>query len=515
MKRSLRWYLLLNALIVSLVAVVCVGVITLVLVEAYFSQQEEQYLRERSDELLPTLESAFDEGITHDELQQIAGFGLFTGRVRVRVMDRFNRLLIDSGSFEEMAAGALLADHREPFAAYEFYLDAQGRLQGFGFPQRETLGFEPFLPERNLELPRTLPRATIEPAPSQPLTEISDIALTLPLRVDDRVVGYAQLSEGPAFGQIIRQSIQRSLFIGGLVALLFAAVAAVLFARQVTGPLKSLGNAADEMAHGNLAARAKGSKISEVDRLSRQFNEMASQLAATIDSLEKDRASLRRFIADASHELRTPLTALITFNSLLARNPAMAQEPVNTFVSESDKQLNLLDRLTTDLLDLSRFEARISGADFIMADIAPLIERAVADLRPLSQSKNQRLELILPRNEVVVSHDPASLERCLGNLIGNAIKQTPDGGRIQISLRSDDERITVDVLDNGPGIPVDEQSRIFDRFYRGNRAKGEGSGLGLAIAQEIASIHGGTISFISQEAQGSLFSLDLPASRGK
>jgi signal transduction histidine kinase len=508
-KRSLRWHLLLNGLFVSLVAIVSVSVITLLLVEAYFSQQEEQYLRERSADLVPNLESAFDEGINHHELQQIAGFGLFTGRVRIRVMDRFNRLLVDSGSFEEMAAGAFLAGQREPFAAYEFYLDAQGRLQGFGFPQRESFGFEPFGSGRNLEPDGALPRATIEPAPSQPLTEISDVALTLPLRVDNQVVGYAELSEGPAFGQIIRKSIQRSLIIGGLVALIFAAGAAVLFARQVIGPLRSLGNAADEMAQGNLDARAKPSKISEIDQLSNQFNDMAGQLAATIDSLEKDRASLHRFIADASHELRTPLTALITFNTLLARNPAIAREPVATFVSESDKQLILLDRLTTDLLDLSRFEARLSGADFVLQDIRPPIERAITDLKPLSQAKNQQLELILPPEQIIVSHDPASLERCLGNLIGNAIKQTPDGGRIQVSLKRDQDQVIVDVLDDGPGIPADEQSRIFDRFYRGSGAEGDGSGLGLAIAQEIASIHGGTISLISGEGQGSLFSLKL------
>ena len=123
MKRSVRWYLLINALIVSSIAVISLSVLTLLLVEAYIRQQEEQYLRERSDDLVPTLESAFDEGLTTEELQQIASFGLFTGRVRIRVLDRFNRLLIDTGSFEEMAAEALLAEQKEPFAAYEFYLD--------------------------------------------------------------------------------------------------------------------------------------------------------------------------------------------------------------------------------------------------------------------------------------------------------------------------------------------------------------------------------------------------------
>lgn len=480
------------------------------LVEAYFVQQEEQYLRERSDELVPFLESAFNEGLSNEDLQQIAGFGLFAGRVRVRILDRYNELLVDSGRFEEKTADAIWGEPREPFAAYEFYLDSQGRLQGFGFPQRERNRFDPFVSGNFSELEEVFPFATIEPPPPQPLTEVSQLALTMPVKVDDQIVGYAELSEGPAFGQVVRQSIQRSLIIGGIVALLLAALAAVLFSRQVLKPLHSLGVAADEMAKGNLEARATHSKISEIDQLSGQFNAMAGKLESTIESLEKDRASLQSFIADASHELRTPLTALKTFNGLLARNPTTSHEPVVTFVSESEKQLNLLDQLTTDLLDLSRFEARLSGADFVLEDIRLPVERAAVDLALLSQGKNQQLELILPPNKIVLQHDPLSLERCCANLIANAIKQSPLGGRIQVSLKSDDSFVIVDILDNGPGIAFDEQNRIFDRFYRGDKAKGEGSGLGLAIAQEIASIHGGTISVISREGQGSLFSLKLP-----
>jgi signal transduction histidine kinase len=483
----------------------------LVLVETYFSRQEQEHLRERSDEIAPTLESAFDEGISREELQQIASFSLFTGRVRIRVMDRFNQLLIDSGNFDDKATEAFLAERREPFAAYEFYLDDNGRLRGFGFPEEDPFAIEPFLSEREFGFRDVYPRATIEPVPLQPVTEISEAAFTFPIQVDDQVVGYAQLSEGPAFGKVIRQSIQRSLLISGIIALVFAAGAAVLFARQVTRPLSSLGRAADEMAQGNLKVRAKGSKISEVDRLSTQFNDMVRKLSLTIESLEKDRAWLRRFIADASHEIRTPLTALITFNSLLARSPDVSEEPTSTFISESDKQLGLLDRLTTDLLDLSRYEARLSGTDFVLADIRPTVAQTAENLKPISQAKNQHLELIMPPDKLSIRHDPASIECCLGNIIINAINQTSEEGRIQINLKKDSDWVTISVLDNGPGIPEEKQSRIFDRFFRGSRSEGEGSGLGLAIAQEIAAIHGGSIKLISREGQGSQFTLQLAA----
>ncbi len=514
MRRSIRWHLLLNSLAVSLIAIFAVGVVTLLLVRSYFNRQEEQYLRDRGDDLIPRLETALLRGSDAD-LQQIASLGLLAGHIRIRIVDRHGRLLADSGSFDDLTVAGLLPDRKAPLTAFQIYLDDLGRLQGFGLPFNDEQVLSEFLRGAPIWLPEDQLLQPIAPAPGAPTTVVSKAEVRLPLRVNDRLAGYAELSEGPAYGQIIRDSIWRALIIGGIVAIAVAALAAVVSARQVTKPLTSLGSAASEMARGNLEARADGSKLKEIDTLASQFNRMASQLSDIIATLEADRAALRRFIADASHELRTPLTALKTFNELLAQDPANHSEPTATFIGESGRQLNQLDRLTSDLLDLSRYEARLSGADFVFGDIRPVVQKTVQDLKPLSEAKNQRLELIVPPTAVTLDHDPTSLQRAVSNLLSNALKYTPDSGRVQLTLKTDATNAFINIRDNGLGIPREEQVYIFDRFYRGRGISESGSGLGLSIAREIAEIHGGSISFVSHEGEGSLFTLSLPLkSRG-
>jgi signal transduction histidine kinase len=355
-----------------------------------------------------------------------------------------------------------------------------------------------------------LPAIAAEAAPQPPIAAISEAAVSFPLHVDSQVVGYAELSEGPAFGQAIRDTLQQALLIGGLVALLVAAIAAVVASRQVTRPLLSLREAADEMAQGNLDARADGSKLAEIDHLASQFNDMADQLSSTITSLEAERASLRRFIADASHELRTPLTALKTFNTLLGAEKGALPENGPDLIAESGRQIDHLDHLTTDLLDLSRLEARLSGTDLLSGDIRPVVSEAVAALRPLGEAREQHLEERLPQQPVIVAHDPAALERAVQNLVSNAVKFSPPGSLIQVSLVAHKEFATIHVQDDGPGIPAAEQTYVLERFYRGRGQSGAGSGLGLAIAREIATIHGGQLTFTSTEGEGCQFVLRLP-----
>lgn len=268
--------------------------------------------------------------------------------------------------------------------------------------------------------------------------------------------------------------------------------------------------AADEMSQGNLSARAEGSRLAEIDRLADQFNSMADRLASTIASLEAERATLRRFIADASHEPRTPLTALKMFNALLAEDTNDQSGYKPELIEESGRQLDHLDRLTTDLLDLSRLEARLSGTDLVKGDIRPVVDESVAGLRSLVGSKSQLMDVSMPGRPVMVDHDPAGLKRAVRNLVTNAIKFTPGHGLIQVSLIVEDEWASIHVQDEGPGIAKEEEPDIFDRFYRGRAATGEGSGLGLAIVREIATIHDGEIALVAREGEGSHFILRLP-----
>ncbi len=512
MRRTVGWHFFLYSLAIILVAIVAVGAVTLILVNVNFSRQEEQYLFDRGDHLVEPLQSVFQWGGDPTKLQDIASFGLFTGHVRIRVMDPYGRVLADSGSLNE-----LLDIHAEgpvgsPATAFQLLFDKSGRYQAFRMPAFQPESFSPFM----MPVPRQPFAETeiiiAEPAPQPPIVDTSDAAVSLPLHVNSEVVGYAELSEGPAFGRAIRETLQKALLFGGLVALVVAAIAAVIAARQVTRPLQSLGLAADEMAQGNLDARAGGSQLAEIDRLAAQFNSMADRLTATIASLEAERASLRRFIADASHELRTPLTALKTFNALMDDYGAQQDDRTAELIRESGRQLNHLDRLTSDLLDLSRLESRLNGAELLVDDIRPAVTGAISALGPLIESKRQVLEQHLPSSPVAAAHDPSLLQRAIQNLISNAVRYSPAKCLIQVSLQSDGKSAAIHVRDEGYGIPQAEQAHIFGRFYRGRKSGGDGSGLGLAIAREITIIHGGELVFTSEQGKGSNFVLRLPLS---
>jgi signal transduction histidine kinase len=288
-----------------------------------------------------------------------------------------------------------------------------------------------------------------------------------------------------------------------------AIVVGLLSARYVTRPLAALGAAVERMAGGELSARAPNERQDEFGRLAWQFNCMAEQLETTVGQLAADREALRRFMADASHELRTPLTALKTFGQIWTSSPRMRNQPEAAMWRATSEQINRLDALTQGLLDLSRLDAHLAEGDFISDDLRPLLRRSRLAFEPLMADKGLVFAMALPESQVVARHDPAFLQRAVDNLLGNALKFTPEGGRVSIGLEEDGEWVRIWVRDSGPGIPDSELRYIFDRFYRGpNSAGTEGSGLGLAIVQAVAEAHGGHVAVDC--TQGCCFTMYLP-----
>jgi signal transduction histidine kinase len=237
---------------------------------------------------------------------------------------------------------------------------------------------------------------------------------------------------------------------------------------------------------------------------------MAAELQRSFAELEAERDALRHFVADASHELRTPITALRMHNELAqgpARNDPAARDE---FLQESQRQIERLEWITRNLLDLSRLDAGLVGLDWAQHDAGDVARAAASPFRLVAQEKRIDLVLALPDEPLPARCDRQRLELAVSNLIDNALKFTPPGGRVEVGAAREAAGIRIWVADDGPGIDPADLPHLFERFYRGRSSAARGSGLGLAIVKSIIQAHGGQTRVESAPGRGSRFELDLP-----
>jgi two-component system phosphate regulon sensor histidine kinase PhoR len=229
---------------------------------------------------------------------------------------------------------------------------------------------------------------------------------------------------------------------------------------------------------------------------------------------QADRLRLERvrrdFVANISHELRTPLASVrLLIETLLngaLEEPELATRMLNQMLSEVDS----ITQLAQELLDLSMIESGQMPMQLRRADLGEIVAEQIIHYEPLAQQKRIVVRNDVPE-EVMVEVDPKMIGRVLGNLIHNAIKFTPDRGSISIGAQPVSDRIQVSVADTGAGIPAEDLPRIFERFYKVDRARGKsGTGLGLAIARHVVEAHGGKIWAESMEGKGATFYFTLP-----
>ncbi|MFC5909460.1 ATP-binding protein [Streptacidiphilus monticola] len=302
-------------------------------------------------------------------------------------------------------------------------------------------------------------------------------------------------------------SLAWSLGIATLLALVGATLLAQAAATTVLRPVARLGDAARQLGQGNLDVHLEERGTDELAGLARQFNQAAASLKDQVDELSAREHASRRFVADMSHELRTPLTAMTAVTDILedeadALDP-MIEPAVRLVVSETRR----LTELVENLMEVTRFDAGTAKVVLDDVDFADLITACI-DARAWLDA----VEVDTPRG-LVVRVDPRRIDVVLANLIGNALKH--GGSPVVVRAREDADGawLTVEVVDNGPGIPEDVLPHVFDRFFKADaaRRRSEGSGLGLSIAMENARIHGGTISAANRtDGTGAVFTLRLP-----
>ncbi|PYS55408.1 MAG: hypothetical protein DMG13_04115 [Acidobacteria bacterium] len=312
------------------------------------------------------------------------------------------------------------------------------------------------------------------------------------------MVGIPTTSVGAEVGTLARRVAASSLFI-----LLLAAGGGWLLARRALRPIVDTAAMLQHISDRTLHKRLPDSGVDdEISHLVRVINDLLARLDGAFDTQ-------RRFTADASHEICTPLTVLKgnTQVALMARRtPEEYMETLRSNLEEIER----LTRLATDLLTLARFDAGEQCSSTESLTLNNLVENVCARLRPAVAESGVRLAC-RSLEPIVVNGEPNALQQIVLNLVTNAIRYTPGGGGVAVTVgRCPDGMAFVEVADTGIGISAEALSRIFGRFYRGDSS--EGSGLGLAICQVLAKAHGGRIEVDSEYGKGSRFKLLLPAS---
>ena len=302
-------------------------------------------------------------------------------------------------------------------------------------------------------------------------------------------------------------SVHKSLVWVGMAVLATGLAASYAVARSITVPLRNLSRAAEQIEQGNFDQQVPVETKDEVGQLAAIFNRMAETLAVN--------TSLRRqFLANIAHELRTPLAIIQGhLEGMLDGVIEPSQEQLSSLHEEAIR----LNRLITDLRDLSLAEVRQLALEKSVTDVNQIVSRALYMLKPLADGKAIRVNCTLDKNLPEIAVDTDRISQVFYNILVNAIRYSPAKSIIRVVTMTAEMEgrpwLKISVEDTGPGIAQEDMPHIFDHFYRGDKSrdrKSGGSGLGLAIVKQLVEIHGGKVAVESKLGEGSVFQVLLP-----
>ena len=326
----------------------------------------------------------------------------------------------------------------------------------------------------------------------------------MPIVYRGMVIGAIYILEvDPAQGELL-YSLQQNLRTISMVIALVALIMSTFFSKMLTARIAALLRAIRIVGEGEYGHRLQPVGRDEMAQLAEEFNNLTDRLQTT----EEVR---RRFVSDASHELKTPLASIRLLADSILQTDEMDSEMVRDFVGDIGSEAERLTRITEHLLALTRLDSLPVGEQWPV-DVAQVTERTVDLLQPVADAAGVTVEKNLKRNCVILCTEDDLSQICF-NLVENAMKYNYSGGKVFVSVYRDGDQVLLEVGDTGVGIPEEDLPKVFNRFYRVDKARSRaagGTGLGLSIVRDTVRRHGGWVTARPRNPEGSLFTVGFP-----
>lgn len=305
---------------------------------------------------------------------------------------------------------------------------------------------------------------------------------------------------------------------GVILTLVFAGIVGLLLFYWLTRRLRNMAETVTNFSVGDMDERIQETSDDEIGQLARSFNQMADTIEKQVQELQRTDQLRRELIANVSHDLRSPLASMQGYlETIMMKEGSLNQEEKRRYLRIILQNTELLHDLVYGLFELSKLDAKQVEPSPESFSLAELVQDTVMKFQQKAEEKEIELTPIFTEEQPYVEADIGMIERVLSNLIDNALNYTPEGGKVKVRLSRVDHQVRISISDTGPGIPEDELSHVFDRFFRGDksRSESESTGLGLAISQKLIELHNSEIRVESTVGDGTTFYFDLPVNHNK
>jgi signal transduction histidine kinase len=487
-RNSIRWRLPASYAFIALLAALSLGSMMLLVLREYYADQEREYLHGNAAALQPVIAQILQSDVPEVSLQdQITGLA-FLSHTQIRLLDTNGNILADSGV---PASGQVVAvSAGEPIAGNVMFSmpvnppKDQGPILIYrsdeNAPGQEKVPFEKQIqPGKSADIILSVNASPygyrfVARSESDLARCSSQSVSVLLLASNGSKLGVLEFSNGPSYGADVVNSVTSAWLFASVFAIVIAALVGWFMSKRVTRPVLALEHATQQMEQGNLGVRVnlQNERQQEFLSLANSFNGMAAQVERTV-------STLRDFIADAAHELHTPLTALQT-NLELAREERDVSKR-SRYLERAQEQGQRLEALVKSLLDLSRIEATESKSDIAPVDFSQIVRDVSEQFASRAEQTEHEFEIIQLEENVSVSGNADQLRQVIINLLENALKFTPQAGRISVDFEGDDNEAKLTVKDTGIGIPAEDLPTF--ELSTGERVQLCGEWFGLPLSK--------------------------------